>query len=138
MAVLTRTGGALRIETKRFVVTAISLWIMRSSQFSSAQNGVWQGRPSIRQWVPSSLLTRWYLSCSSLSGNGRSSSNSLHLRRRRESSVGVESVRTGRASRNRIGACTCGPASWADLAVRVVWRGIPFIHPLAGAASWFS
>ena len=38
-----------------------------------------QGRPSVRQWVPSSLLTRWSLSCSSLSGTGRSSSHSSHL-----------------------------------------------------------
>ena len=43
---------------------------------SSAQNGVWQGRPSLRQWVPSLLLTQWSLSCSSLSGSGPSSSHS--------------------------------------------------------------
>ena len=34
--------------------------------------------------------------------------------------MGVESETTGRASRNRIGACTRGPASRVDLAVRVV------------------
>ena len=28
---------------------------------SSAQSGAWQGRPSVRQWVPNSLLTRWSL-----------------------------------------------------------------------------
>ena len=39
------------------------------------------------------------------------------------------------ASRNRIGACTRGPASWADLAVRVVEGRNRFIPPLAGAAS---
>ena len=49
--------------------------------------------------------------------------------------MGVESVVTGRASRNRIGACTCSPASRADLAVRIVWGRIPFDPPLAGAAS---
>ena len=49
--------------------------------------------------------------------------------------MGVESVTTGRASRNRIGACTCGPASLSDLAVRVVRGMIPFIPPLAGVAS---
>ena len=52
--------------------------------------------------------------------------------------MGVESVTTGRGSRNRIGACTCGLASWADLAVRVVRGRIPFIPPLAGVASQFS
>ena len=36
-------------------------------------------RPSVRQWVPGLLLTRWSISCSSLSGSGRSSSYSPHL-----------------------------------------------------------
>ena len=51
--------------------------------------------------------------------------------------MGVESETTGRASRNRIGACTCGPASRADLAVYVVRRRTLFISPLAGVASRF-
>ena len=49
--------------------------------------------------------------------------------------MGVESVTTGRASRNRIGARTRGPASWTDLAVRVVRGRNRFIPPLTGAAS---
>ena len=32
--------------------------------------------------------------------------------------MGVQSTAATGASRNRIGACTRGPASWADLAVR--------------------
>ena len=43
--------------------------------------------------------------------------------------MGVESVTTGRASRNRIGACTRGPGSRADLAVRVVRGRNLFIPP---------
>ena len=38
--------------------------------------------------------------------------------------MGVQSAATMGASRNRIGAYTCGLASWADLAVRVDWGGI--------------
>ena len=91
MAVLERTCGALRRETRRCVATAISLWIMQSTH-----------------------------------------SLSSHLLWRRESWMGVEGVTTERASRNRIGACTCGPASRADLTVRVVRGRIPFIPPLAG------
>ena len=34
--------------------------------------------------------------------------------------MGVQSTATTRASRNRIGACSRSPASWSDLAVRVV------------------
>ena len=87
ITVLTHTWGGLRRETRRCVATAISLWIMQSTHSSSAQSGAWQGRPSVRLWVPSSLLTRWPLWCSSLSGSGRSSSHSLHLWWRRESSM---------------------------------------------------
>ena len=54
---------------------------------------------------------------------------------RRESSMGVESVTTGSACRNRIGACTCGLASRVVLAVRVARGRIPFIPPLPAAAS---
>ena len=126
--------GASRRETRRFVATVISLWIMQSKHSSSAQNGVWQGRPSVRQWVPSLLLTRWSLSCSSLSGSGRSSSHSSNLWWRRESSMGAEIETTGRASRNRIGACSRGPAPRADSTVRVVRGRILFSLLLAGAA----
>ena len=52
---------------------------MQSTHSSSAQSGAWQGWPSFRQWVLSLLLTRWSLSCSSLSGSGRSLSHSSHL-----------------------------------------------------------
>ena len=52
--------------------------------------------------------------------------------------MGVESETTGRASRNRIGTCTCGPVARADLAVRIACGRIPFIPPLAGAASRFA
>ena len=49
--------------------------------------------------------------------------------------MGVQSAETTGASRNRIGAYTRGPASWADLAVRVDrGRNLP-IPPLVGAAS---
>ena len=138
VTILTRTWGALKRETRRCVATAISLWIMQSKHSPSTQNGVWQGKSSVRQWVPSLLLTRWSLSCSSLSGTGGSSSHSSQLWWRRESSMGVESVTIGRASSNRIGACTCGPASRVDLAVRVVRGRISFIPTLAGAASRFA
>ena len=135
MAVSTRTWGALRRETRRRVATAISRWITQSTHSSSAQNEVWLGRSSVRRRVLSLLLTRWSLSCSSLNGSGCSSSHSSHLWWRRGSLLGVESVTTGRASRNRIGACTRGPASWTDLAVRVVPGRNRFIPPLTGAAS---
>ena len=138
MAVLTGTWGASRRETRRCVATAISWWIPQSTHSSSAQNGVWQGRPSVRQWVPNLLLTRWSLSCSSLSGSGRSSSHSSHLWWRRESSMGVESETTGRASRNRTAACTHGPASRADSTVCVVRGRILFSLLLAGAACRFT
>ena len=95
-------------------------WIMQSTHSSSAQSGARQGRPSVRQWVLSSLLIRWSLWCSSLNGFGRSSSHSSHLWWGRGSSMGVGRWTTGRASRHCIGACTRGPASRVDLAVRVV------------------
>ena len=47
--------------------------------------------------------------------------------------MGVRSAATTGASRNRIGACTRGSTSWADLAVRVVQGWNRFIPPLAGA-----
>ena len=49
--------------------------------------------------------------------------------------MGVQSAATTRASRNRIGACTRGPASWAGLAVRVDRERHLFILPLVGAVS---
>ena len=49
--------------------------------------------------------------------------------------MGVQSAATTGASRNRIGACTRGLASSADLAVRVVQGRNRFIPPLAGAAN---
>ena len=63
-----------------------------------------------------------------------SQKNSSLLWWRRESSMAVESKTTGRASRNRIGACTRGPASWADLTVRVDRVRNLFVPPLVGAA----
>ena len=47
----------------------------------------------------------------------------------------MQSAATTRASRNRIGACTRGPASWAALAVDVDRGRNLFITPLVGAAS---
>ena len=52
--------------------------------------------------------------------------------------MGVRSAATTRDSRNRIGACTRGTASQADLPVRVVRGRNIFISPLVGTASWFS
>ena len=49
--------------------------------------------------------------------------------------MGVQSAATAAASRNRIGACTRGPASSADLAVRVDLGRNLLIPPLFGAAS---
>ena len=49
--------------------------------------------------------------------------------------MGVQSTAAIKPSRNRIWACTRGPASWADLAVRVDLGRNLFIPPLAGAAS---
>ena len=43
--------------------------------------------------------------------------------------MGVQSAATTEASRNRIGACTRGPASWADLAVRILRGGIALFLP---------
>ena len=43
-----------------------------------------------------------------------------------------------RASRNRIGACTRGPAFQADLAVHVIRMKNLFIPPVVGAASRFA
>ena len=48
----------------------------------------------------------------------------------------AENAATTRISRNRIGAYTHDPASWADLAVRVDRGRNIFIPPLVGAASW--
>ena len=138
MAVLMRTWSALRRETRRCVITAIPLWIMQSTHSSSAPNEARQRRPSVRQWVPSSPLTRWSLWCSSLSGFGRSSSHSSHFWWGRESSMGAMSETMGRASRNCIGTCTHGPTSRVDLAVRVVRGRNLFLPPLPGAASQFA
>ena len=124
------------VSTSAVLVLASVPPIDSSTQSSSARNGMWQGSPSVRQWVPGFLLTRWSLSCSSLSGSGRSSSCSSHFWWRRESLMGVESDTTRRASRNRIGACTRGPASWADLAVHVDRVRNLFVPPLVGAAIW--
>ena len=52
--------------------------------------------------------------------------------------MGAESETTGRASRNRIGACTHDPAPRADLAARVVRGRNLFIPPLVGAARRFA
>ena len=46
--------------------------------------------------------------------------------------MGAQSAAKTGAGRNRIGACTCGPASWiwlADWAVRVVGGGIALFLP---------
>ena len=43
--------------------------------------------------------------------------------------MGVQSAATTGASRNRLGACTRGPASSADLAVRVTGGGIFLFLP---------
>ena len=48
--------------------------------------------------------------------------------------MGVQSSADTGVSRNRIGACTRGPASWADLAVRVDRERNLLIPPLVGAA----
>ena len=50
--------------------------------------------------------------------------------------MGMQSVAIAGASSNRIGACTRGPASRADLAVRVDRARNFLIPPLVGAASW--
>ena len=49
--------------------------------------------------------------------------------------MGMQSAATTGASRNRIGAYTRVPASWADLAVRVDWGRNLLIPPLVGALS---
>ena len=104
MAVLTCTWGVSRRETRRCVATAISRWMPQSTHSSSAQNGVGQGKFSVK----------------------------------RESPMRVESETTSRASRNRIGAFTRGPASRADSTVRVVRGRILFSLLLAGAACRFA
>ena len=49
--------------------------------------------------------------------------------------MGVQSAATTRVSRNRIGPYTCGPAPWADLAVRVDRERNLLVPPQVGAAS---
>ena len=49
--------------------------------------------------------------------------------------MGVQSAATTMVSRNRIGACTCGPAPGADLAVRVDRGRNLLVPPQVGAAS---
>ena len=49
--------------------------------------------------------------------------------------MGVQGAAITGASRNRIGACIRGPASWADLAVRVGRGRNPLIPPMVGAVS---
>ena len=51
--------------------------------------------------------------------------------------MGVQSAATTKASRNRIGVCTRGPASWADLAVRVYPGRNLFIPPLVPRAVYW-
>ena len=50
--------------------------------------------------------------------------------------MGVQSAATAGSSRNRIGACTRGPASWADLDARLGRGGIfsflPWLARLVG------
>ena len=76
-----------------------------STHSLSVPGGAWQGRRSVGQWAHNSLLTRWSLSCSSLNKYGCLSSHSSPWRWRRGTPMGVRSVATMRASRNRIGAC---------------------------------
>ena len=109
-----RTWGALGRETRRRVATAIPLLIIRSMHSSSAQSGAWQGRPSVRQWVLSSLLTQWSLCGFSRNESGRSSSHSSHSWWRRKSSMGVGRVTAWRVRRNRIGAFAPGRESQAE------------------------
>ena len=49
--------------------------------------------------------------------------------------MGVQGAATAGTSRNRIGTCTRGPVSWADLAVRVDRGRNLLIPPLVGVAS---
>ena len=49
--------------------------------------------------------------------------------------MGVRSAAATRASRNRIGVCTRGPASRADSVVHVDQERNLFIPPLVGATS---
>ena len=73
-------------------------------------------RRLVEKWqrAHNSLLTRWSPSCTSLNKYGCLSSHSSPWWWRRGTSMDVRSAATTRASRNRIGACTRGPASWAD------------------------
>ena len=52
------------------------------------------------------------------------------IRHRGDEDEGTRWARTARQQRGRIGACTRGPASWVDLAVRVVRERNRFIPPL--------
>ena len=135
MAALMRTWSASRKETTSRVATADPLWTMQSTHSLSVPGGARKGRLSVRQWAHNSPLTRWSLSCSSLNKNGYLSSHSSPWWRRRGSSTGVQSAAKTGASKNRIGACTRGPASWAALAVLVVRGGNRFISRLVDAAS---
>ena len=44
----------------------------------SATGGVGKGRPLVRRWVPSSLLTQWFPSCFSLQVSASTSSHLSH------------------------------------------------------------
>ena len=141
MAALMRTWSASRKETTSRVATADPLWTRQSTHSFSVPGGAWQERLSVGKWAHNSLLTRWSLSCSSLNRYGCLSVHSSPWWWRRGSSMGVQSVQsvqsvaTTRASRNRIGACTRGHASGADLAVRVDRARNLLIPPLFGASS---
>ena len=106
------TWSASRKETTSRVATADHLWTMQSTHSLSVPGGALKGRLSVGQWAHNSPLTRWSLSCSSLNKNGYLSSHSSPWWWRPGSSMGVQSAATTGASRNRIGACTRGPASW--------------------------
>ena len=119
------------------VATVDPLWKCRAHALP-VPDGARKGRLSVGQWAHNSLLTWWSLSCSSLNRYWCLSSHSSPWWWRRGSSMGVQSAVTTMASRNRIGACTRGPASWVDLAVRVDRRRNLFIPRLVGAACLIS
>ena len=130
-----RTWSASRKEMMSRAATAVLLWKMQSTHSLSVPGGVWKGRLSVGQWAHNSLLIRWSLSCSSLNRYGCLSSHSSPWWWIRRRSMGVQSAATTGASRNCIGAYTRGPASWADLDVRVDRGRNLLTPPLVGAAS---
>ena len=109
------------------IATADPLWPMQSTHSSSVPGGAWLvaregvGRAVGAQLTPDTMVSLML--------------QSEQIWMLIESFVTLVLKTRELDSRNRIGACTRGPASSADLAVRECWGKNLLIPPLVGAAS---